>query len=335
VGVVIKQIEYYLPENVVTNLDIQSKHPEWNIDKVSEKSGVYQRHIAGPTETALDLALKAAEKLFSDGSISLSEIDGIMFCTQSPDFIMPSNAFLVHKHFGFSTKVWAFDYNLACSGFVYGLSIARGMLETNMANNILLITADTYSKYINDGDRSTSVLFGDAAAVCVIGKEDGFGIIDIQLASSGKEYESFYIPSGGLRSPAGEMSKISSLDSSGNTRTPEHIHMNGFAVWKFISQAVPDQINDLLTRNNLTVKEIDFYGFHQASKLTLDSLIKAAKIDSQKVFMNLGKIGNTVSASIPIILKDGQIEGKLKKGDLVLLSGFGVGLSWGSLVMKY
>ena len=334
-GVVIKQIEYHLPERKVTNMDIQIQHPEWNIEKVGEKSGVYNRHIAGSGETALDLAVKAVEKIFSNGSISIDDIEGIMFCTQSPDFIMPSNAFLIHKIFGFSTNVWAFDYNLACSGYVYGLSIARGMLETKMAKNILLITADTYSKYINKGDRSTSVLFGDAAAASIISLEEGYGIIDIQLASSGKEYESFYIPAGGQRQPGGELTKRASTDKSGNIKTVENIQMNGFAVWKFISNTVPDQIRTLLMRNNLTVDDVDFFGFHQASKLTLDSLIKSSKIDSQKVYMNLDKVGNTVSASIPIILKDAQIEGKLEKGNLVLLSGFGVGLSWGSLIMKF
>jgi len=334
-GVVIKQIEYYLPGKEVTNLDLQIQHPEWNIEKVGEKSGVFKRHISDSGETALDLAVKAVEKIFAGGATSLGDIDGLMFCTQSPDYIMPSNAFLIHNIFGFGTDTWAFDYNLACSGYVYGLSIARGMLETKMAKNILLITADTYSKYINEGDRATSVLFGDAAAASIISMEEGSGIIDIQLASSGKEYESFYIPAGGQRLPAGEMTKATSTDKSGNVKTAENIQMNGFAVWKFISNTVPAQIDTLLKRNNLTVDDIDFYGLHQASKLTLDSLIKTSKIDSQKVYMNLDKVGNTVSASIPIILKDAQVDGKLKKGDLVLLSGFGVGLSWGSLIMKY
>lgn len=334
-GVIIKQIEYFLPEKIITNLDIQNEHPEWDIQKVAEKSGVYERHIASISETAFNLACKAVEKLFESGVIAINDIQGIVFCTQSPDFIMPSNAFLIHKHFGLPANVWAFDYNLACSGYIYGLAISRGMLETNMASNILLITADTYSKYINAKDRSTNVLFGDGAAVSLICKEENAGIIDVQLASAGSEYESFYIPSGGCRSPKNDTTKIISKDYSGNERTLENIHMNGFAVWKFISKTVPDQINDLLTRNNLTVKEVNFFGFHQASKLTLDSLIKAMKIDPEKVFMNLDKVGNTVSASIPIALKDAELKGKLKKGDLVLLSGFGVGLSWGSLIMKY
>lgn len=334
-GVIISQIAYYLPEKIITNQDIQKEHPDWDIKKVANKSGVVKRHISATNETAFDLACKAIEKLFSDGSISIENIQGIIFCTQSPDYIMPSNAFLIHKRFNFGVNVWAFDYNLACSGYVYGLSIARGMLETNMAKNILLITADTYSKFINQNDRSTSVLFGDGAAASIICKQEHHGIIDIELASAGSEYESFYIPSGGCRIPKNDESKIISTDYSGNKRTLEDIHMNGFAVWKFISKTVPDQINSLLSKNNLTVNDIDFFGFHQASKLTLDSLTKALKIDNEKVYMNLDKVGNTVSASIPIALKDAELDGKLKKGDLVLLSGFGVGLSWGSLIMKY
>lgn len=334
-GIIIKSIEYYLPEKVVTNDDFQITHPEWDVQKVGEKSGVFKRHIAAADETAFDLACQAVENLFSSGQISREEIQGIIFCTQSPDYIMPSNSFLIHKHFGFASDVWTFDYNLACSAFVFGLSISRGMIETKMAENILLITGDTYSKYINPKDRSTSVLFGDGAAASVISKSAETGIIDIQLASSGNEYDTFYIPSGGARCPKNDRTKEISIDHSGNERTMEEIYMNGFAVWKFISRTVPEQINTLLKRNNLSIGDIDFFGFHQASKLTLDSLVKALKIDGDKVYMNLDRIGNTVSASIPIVLKDAESEGKLQRGNTVLLSGFGVGLSWGSLIMKY
>ncbi|MBL0145303.1 MAG: ketoacyl-ACP synthase III [Chitinophagaceae bacterium] len=214
------------------------------------------------------------------------------------------------------------------------MAIVRGMIMTGMGQNVLLITADTYSKYINKNDRATSVLFGDGAAVTLISKSENDGIIDISLASSGNEYESFYIPSGS-RIPKSEVTKLEQTDNSGNIKTLENIHMNGFAVWKFISKTVPEQVNELLTKNNLGVNDISLFVFHQASMLTLDSLIKALKIDNSKVFINITNIGNTVSASIPIALKDAENEGRLKRGDLVLLSGFGVGLSWGSLIMKY
>ena len=334
-GITIKAIEYFLPEKEVSNADLQLLHPTWDLKKVGEKSGVLSRHIAAENETAFDLACKALEKLFATEVIQRNDVDGIVFCTQSPDFIMPSNAFLIHKYFNFDHKVWAFDYNLACSGYIYGISICRGMIETGMAKNIFLINADTYSKYIHSGDRSTSVLFGDGAAVSLISQAEKSSVIDIQLASSGKEYESFYIPSGGIRIPKSELTKAIITNHSGNEITEENIQMNGFAVWKFISVTVPQQINFLLAKNNLLIKDIVLFGFHQASKLTLDSLIKALKIESEQTFSNLETIGNTVSASIPIALKQAEEQGKLKRGDLILLSGFGVGLSWGSALLKY
>jgi 3-oxoacyl-[acyl-carrier-protein] synthase-3 len=328
----IKAIEYFLPENIVTNDVLNIEHPTWDIHKVGEKSGVYSRHIANENQTAFDLAIKAIDKLIEKG-LDIKTIDGIVFCTQSPDYIMPSNAFLVHKHYELSSRTWAFDYNLACSGYIYGLSIVRGMFATGLGKNVLLITADTYSKYINKNDRSTRVLFGDGAAVTHLSASEENKFIDVILETEGSEYKSFYIPSGACRKlehtyfeQAGELDK---------KVEPTDIHMNGFAVWKFISRTVPIQIKELLHRNNIDINTIDFYGFHQASKLTLDSLIKALKLDPNNLYINIGDKGNTVSASIPILLKDAIDNNRLKKGDMMLLSGFGVGLSWGSILMKY
>lgn len=334
-GVIIKAIEYHLPEKIVTNEEMQRQHPQWDMETVGKKSGVFQRRLAKEEQTAFDLAREAVEKLFSSGHVSPANVQGLIFCTQSPDYIMPSNAFLIHRHFKLAQEVWAFDYNLACSGYVYGLAIARGMIQTGMAQNILLITADTYSKYIHPNDRSTSVLFGDGAAVSLISAEPAGGIIDVELASAGSEYDSFYIPAGGCRRPQSAETKQLTVDRSGNETTPEDIQMNGFGVWKFISRTVPGQIKTLLNRNGLGVNDIDFFGFHQASKLTLDSLFKALEIPENKAYTNLTGIGNTVSASIPILLKDAERDGRLERGNRVLLSGFGVGLSWGSLLMKY
>jgi 3-oxoacyl-[acyl-carrier-protein] synthase-3 len=331
----IEHIEFYLPKLEVTNIELQRLHPKWDVEKVGAKSGVFKRYRASESETAFDLACHAIDKLLQLQSVQVEDIEGIIFCTQSPDYIMPSNAFLVHKHFKFASKVWAFDYNLACSGYVYGISIARGMIVSGMARKILLINADTYSKYIHPEDRSTSLLFGDGAAVSIISECSHDGIIDISLASSGEEYESFYIPAGACRLPLSRSTKEIVVDHSGNHRTLENIHMNGFAVWKFISRTVPEQINSILQKNSLSTDDIKLFVFHQASKLTLDSLIKSLKINPEKAYLNLDKVGNTVSASIPIALKFAENEGKLKKGDFILISGFGVGLSWGSIILKY
>ncbi len=336
-AVEIKHIEYYLPAGILTNQMLKEKHPDWDVDKVESKSGVRNRHIASKNETALDLAIQATQKFFDNSGIDKSRVQGIIFCTQSPDFIMPSNAFLLQKYFELSHQLLAFDYNLACSGYVYGLAIARGLIETRVVDNVLLINADTYSKFIGENDRSTKVLFGDAAAVSFIQRTENSdsNIIDVILESSGKDFDSFYIPAGGVRNPISEITKEETADMSGNVRSMENIHMNGFGVWKFISQTVPKQILHLLKRNNLALEQIDLFVFHQASKLTLDSLVKALKLSDEKVFINIAQIGNTVSASIPIALKDAVEAGRIKRGDTILISGFGVGLSWGSAIVRY
>lgn len=334
-GVYIKHCEYHLPDKKISNKDLAIAHPEWDVEKAGLKSGVINRHISAPDETALDLAIKAVEILFSNNEIEKEQISGIIFCTQSPDYIMPQNSFLIHKHFNFSQDVWSYDYSLACSGFILGISMARGMIETGLAENILLITSETYSKYINPRDRSTNILFGDGAAATIISKCDADSVVDIKISSNGNKFETFYIPAGGSRLPKDETTCINETDQSGNIKCLEDIHMNGFAVWQFISKNVSKQISNLLSKNNLEVNDIDLFLFHQASKMTLDSLIKMLKIDQDKTFSNIENIGNTVSASIPIALKDAVDAGKLKRGNLILISGFGVGLSWGSIIMKF
>jgi 3-oxoacyl-[acyl-carrier-protein] synthase-3 len=248
---------------------------------------------------------------------------------------MPANSFLIHKHFNFKQEVWTFDYNLACSGYIFGLGIIRGLIETGLAKNVLLVNAETYSKYLNPKDRSTTILFGDGGAASIISKEDEGGIIDVVLSSNGDKFDTFYIPAGGMKTPKNNSTGKTIADNSGNMKSQENIHMNGFAVWQFISKNVSKQISYLLEKNKLKTDDIDLFIFHQASKLTLDSLMKSLKLEEDKVFVNLQDIGNTVSASIPIAIKDAEQKGKLKRGDLILLSGFGVGLSWGSILMKY
>ncbi len=332
----IRDIEYYLPDDVVTNDDLQHQHPDWDIQRVGEKAGVKKRRIARPGETSLNLAERACDILFSGNKALKEEVGGIVFCTQTPDYIMPSNAFLLHKYLNLKSSVLAFDYNLACSGYVYGLAIVRGLIETKVADHILLVTAETYSKLINENDRSTKVLFGDGAAVSVISaSSDSSDIIDVLLESSGNEYDTFYIPAGACRMPSSPSTKVESKDSTGNVRSPENIYMNGFAVWKFISRTVPEQIEFLLKRNHLKIGDVKLFLFHQASKLTLDSLSKALGLREDQMFLNLQEIGNTVSASIPIAMKDARDKGLLERGDLIVISGFGVGLSWGSILMRF
>ena len=333
-SLIIKSIEYYLPDTFVTNEDLQKENPGWNLEKVAEKSGVYQRHIAGENETAFDLSVKACDKLFQTND--KSEIDGIIYCTQSPDYIMPPNSFLLHKYLDLKEGVFAFDFNHACTGYIYCLAMANAFVKAGMAKQILLVTADTYSKYINRKDRSTRVLFGDGAAVTIVKESnDKKGIIDIELGTSGSGYDKFWIPAGGLRLPKSESTSVVKEDDRGNKRTQNDIEMDGFGVWSFINTVVPKQINKVLNQNKIVKTDVDQFIFHQASQMTLESIMKILKLDEEKVFINICNIGNTVSASIPIALKDAVDQEKIDRGSTLILSGFGVGLSYGSILMEY
>jgi len=333
-SLIIKSIEYYLPENIVTNADLQKENPDWNLEKITEKTGVYQRHIAGKNETAYDLSIKACDKLFQTND--KNNIDGIIYCTQSPDYIMPSNSFLMHKHFGLKDEIFAYDFNHACTGYIYCLAMANAFVKAGMAREILLVNADTYSKYINPKDRSTRVLFGDGAAATIVKKSGRKrGIIDIDLGSSGSGYNKFWIPAGGLRLPKSNITSKEIEDVRGNIRTKNDIEMDGFGVWSFINSVAPRQVDRLLKRNNVEKIDIDQFVFHQASKMTLESIMRLMKLNEEQVFINIQNIGNTVSASIPIALRDAKDQDKIDNGSTLILSGFGVGLSYGAILMEY
>lgn len=329
---VITQLAYHLPDTIVSNADLRSEHPEWDLDRVEKKSGVMARRIALPGETALDLSIKACEKLFEH--VDKAAIDGIIYCTQSPDYIMPSNAFLLQRHFALPKQAFAYDFNHACTGYIYGLMMAQAFIRSGIAKCILLVNADTYSKYINPGDRSTRVLFGDGAAASLIQPGEGnMEVIDLELATYGDGFDKFIIPAGGARMPKSDATAVETTDPAGNTRSLNDIKMDGFSVWSFINSKVPGQIKTLLGRNHLQVSDIDLFIFHQASLLTLDSLIKILRLTPEQCFINIQDIGNTVSASIPIALKDAMDAGRISKGQKIILSGFGVGLSYGAVLI--
>lgn len=331
----IEDIEYYLPEQVVDNKDLQQENPDWDMSSIEKRVGVLKRHIAREDETAVDLALKACERLFLRNKNAKQGIDAVIFCTQSEDYILPPNACLLHSMLDLNDDVFAFDFNLACSGYIYGLALAQGLICSKSATNVLLVNADTYSKYINKKDRSVRMLFGDGAAVSLITKSDSEqGIIDIKCSTHGKLYDKFIIPAGGCRMPKSETTSVPKTDNAGNVRTLENIHMDGVGILRFVSAKVPVQVRQILERNNLTVNDIDMFIFHQASKLVLDRLINSLEIGPEKMYQNLSEVGNTVSASIPMVLKVALDKGKILPGNKILLSGFGVGLSWGTAIIK-
>jgi len=336
VRTIIKGIAYHLPAKVLTNTELGAQHPDWKMGLIESKTGVRERHIAAQDETSLDLALAACLKLFGENPGLKDNIDGVLFCTQTPDFRMPGNACLLQEKLKLPMSTLALDLNVACSGYLYGLGAAEGFLSKGRVKNLLLVTAETYSKCINPGDRSAAVLFGDGAAVTWLTASDtAKGIVDLQLGSHGAAHDKVYIPGGGFRQPFRDGMDEVVVDQSGNARSLTDIHMDGPAVFMFVRSVIPREIKALLKKNSLTTDDIDYYVFHQGNLMTLDALTRGLKLDERKVANNLSDKGNTVSASIPIALREAMDAGRLKGGEKVLLCGFGAGISWGTALVQF
>jgi 3-oxoacyl-[acyl-carrier-protein] synthase-3 len=327
----LKAIEYYLPDKVVTNDDLTREFPEWSVEKIAAKVGVRKRHIAAEHETAADLAVKAAESLFRQG-IDKDSIDYVLFCTQSPDYFLPASACMIQDRLGLSNDIGALDFNQGCSGYIYGLSLAKGLLSAGIAENILLLTAETYTKRLHPRDKGNRTIFGDAASATVIAADGFAGIGEFCLGTDGSGAGNLIARTGGSREP--EKKGVVEFDENNNPVSPDYIYMNGSEIFSFTLTAVPALITNTLRKNNIEKEAVDLFVFHQANKYMLDFLRKKIKIDEEKFYTYLSEVGNTVSSTIPIALCEALKSGAFKKGMKVLLAGFGVGLSWGGCVLN-
>lgn len=323
----IKGIDYFLPEKVVTNEDLAREYPDWTIERVKGKTGIEQRHIAGEHECSSDLARAAAQRLFERGVCAPGDIDFILLCTQSPDFFLPTTACLLQRQLGIPTTAGALDINLGCSGYVYGLGLAKGLIETGQARQVLFITAETYSKFIEPGDRNVRTIFGDGAAATLIAHADGSEerIGPFVYGTDGSGADNLVVRQGCMREqPAG----------GGSTARPR-LHMNGPEIFSFTLRSVPLCLQQLLTRVGKRADEIDLFVFHQANKYMLEHLRDKMGLPREKFFIGMEKFGNTVSATIPIALRQAEVDGKLCPGAAVVLVGFGVGYSWGATLVRW
>lgn len=327
-------IDYVLPGRVVTNAEIARRHPGWHMPLVERQTGVLERHLAAPGETALDLSLSAARSVIARTGVDPAMIDVLLFCTETPDHPMPPNACLLQDRLGLSKRVAALDFTLACSGYVYGLYLARGLIASGAARTVLFVTADTYSTLISPEDRGTYTLFGDGAAATLLAAgERGLG--EFLLGTDGGAASCFIVPAGGTRSPRTALTGAPATDRVGNLKSLEQIHMDGPAVLAFVVREVPANVRELLANAGRTLADIDLVIFHQASQVAMDNLQRELAIPDAKLFSNIALVGNTVSASLPIALRDAELAGRLKPGYRVLLVSFGVGLSWGSCLLEW
>ena len=329
----IKAISYHLPKNVLANEQLASEFPEWTVDKIAEKIGIKKRHIASENETAVDMAVEASKNLFEEHQIDKSSVDFILLCTQSPDYFLPTSACIVQNMLGLPTNCGALDFNQGCSGFVYGLSLAKGLVCTGVAKNVLLITAETYSKHIHPRDKGNRTIFGDAACATLISTNGFAEIGNFSLGTDGRGANNLIVKAGAFRQPV--KSNTITYDESGNPISDDYLYMNGTEIFSFTLEAVPQLVNDTLTKNSATKEDIDMFVFHQANKYMMDFLRKKIKINPAKFYYCLENTGNTVSSTIPIALKEALLDGSIKQGNKVLIAGFGVGYSWGGTVLKY
>lgn len=337
----LKAIDYYLPEMVLANEDLADEASGWTADKITEKTGIFNRHIAGDLQCSSDLGVEAARLLLDRFEYGASGFDGLVFCTQSPDYFLPTTACIMQDRLGLPSSSMAFDFNLGCSGFVCGLGIAKGLIESGQRRRILLVTAETYSKFINPGDRSTRTIFGDAGAASVIeavegGGNDGLPLIGpFVYGSDGRGAPNLIVPEGCMRRGEGDGIDAGKPDRFGNLRTARNLYMNGPEIFNFTIREIPGTVNELLAASALKADDVDLFVFHQANRYMLEHLRRKMGIPSEKFVIELGDIGNTVSSSIPIALRRAELAGRLRPGMRVMLVGFGVGYSWAAAMVEW
>lgn len=328
----IAAISYYLPETILTNEELSRQFPEWKVDQISAKTGITQRHISDPGTTAGDLAFRAAQKLFEEYSVTPDQIDFILFCTQSPDYFIPTTACILQQRLGIPESAGALDFNMGCSGFVYGLSLAKGLIASEEAGTVLLLTADTYSKYIHPADKSNRTLFGDgAAATLVSSRHPGAKIGRFVFGTDGNGAENLIIRTGASRTPE-RSGRLTTTENGTFVRHDDYLYMNGPEIFKFTAQRVPALVDSVLRRNRIQINEIDQFVFHQANRFMLDFVRNRMAIPSEKFVISMTNSGNTVSSTIPIALKP-ILDNPALQSQTLLLAGFGVGYSWGGCTL--
>ena len=321
-GVRIKAINYYIPEICISNEDINKKYLEWTSEKVFSKTGIKNRYIAESNQTAGDLGEKAAIKLFKENHIDPKEIDFLILCTQSPDYFLPTTSCILQYRLGLNENIGAFDFNLGCSGYIYGLSIAKGLIESQQVKNVLLITAETYSKYIKDDDKGNSSIFGDAAAATLIEYSKDNNIDNFVFGTDGSGADNLIVKSGAHR------------QSFPDKEEDKYLYMNGGEIFSFTLVCVPKLIKEVLKKSDSSIDDFDNIIFHQANKYILEVLRKKCNIPENKFLYFIENCGNTVSSTIPIVLTEAINAGVIKENSKILLAGFGVGYSWGGCTIK-
>ncbi len=319
-------IAIHLPERVETNDELQALFPKWDLDLICSKTGIAARHVAAPDECASDLGVAAAERLFAEHGIDRDSIDFLLLCTQTPDYPLPTTSCLMQHRLGLPTHAGALDFNLGCSGFVYGLSLADGLIRSGAARRILLITAETYSKYIDANDRSLRTIFGDGAAATLIEAAEVPSLSGFSFGTDGSAGDALMVNSGGARPTD------AALQPRTKWRWNSKLYMDGPGLIKLTLDTVPSMIERVFEQAKVVDDDLELYLVHQATHKLLESLRQEMKIDEARMPTVLRDVGNTVSSTIPIMIDRLRGDGRLRRGNRCLLAGYGVGFSWAGCV---
>lgn len=329
----IKAIAYNLPEGILTNAEIARDFPEWTEEKIEKKIGIKQRHIVRDGETASDIAIGAAEKLFAETGFDRGQVDYLIFVSQSPDYHLPTTACIIQTKLGLSHNLTVLDINLGCNGFVAGLSVAKAVVVAGQAKNVLLLTGETYSKYMHERDKSNRTIFGDGAAATLVSTVGIAEIGEFVIGTDGEGAENLIVKTGGARQP--EAANDLKFDEFGNPRSSDNLYMDGPAILNYSLDSIPQLVADVLEKNGVTMDDIDLHVYHQANIFLANLERRKLRIDKEKYYCNIENVGNTVSSTIPIGLRMAIDDGSLKPGMKVLSVAQGLGYTWGGMVLFF
>ena len=313
-----------LPENIMTNHDLE-KIVDTSDDWIQSRTGIKQRHVVGENEASSDISTKIALTLLEKSQLSPTEIDVIIVGTVTPDHFTPSTAAIVQNNIN-AKNAWGFDLSAACSGFIYGLETGSSLIKSGNYNNVMVIGVDTMTSILDFQDRDTCVIFGDGGGGVILQPTKNNGIIDSLLHMDGSGGKYLIIPGGGSKIPA----SVKSVENRDH-----FIKQDGKTVFKHAVRGMADVSSKILKNNNLTGNDISLFIPHQANKRIIDAAAERCGISKERVLINIGKYGNTTAGTIPIALSEAVDDGKIKNGDYVLLSSFGAGFTWGSILLKW
>lgn len=334
-GVGVSALSAAIPSTIIDNYNYTRYFDKDQVKLVVDKIEIYQRRFADDKTCSSDLCFAAAERLIMDNNIDKADIDLLIFISQTPDYRMPATSVLLQDRLGLSNSTVAFDINLGCSAFLYGMSVAFSMMSSGNFKKALILDGETRSKVYSPKDRRTAFLFGDGGVAALVERNDKFGKSFFSLNSDGSRGDLIKINAGGYRMPSSmETVKEKVVDEYGNIRSEEQGYMNGSDVFNFVITEIPKDIRRLLSYSGTSIEELDYCVFHQANNFINHYLAKKLHLDSAKIPSTVEKYGNTSSVSVPLTIAD-QLNGKMSGYKKLLLSAFGVGMTWASAIVPF